>query len=304
MVFFTSLSIQNPASLQLNLWQIAEEYLNPLSLNSDVIKAYPLSQNGLQTLALTPPAFNQNSYESNFVITALKIISYVMIFPLVIAAGVCIYNRVSSSFTKDLVREHLLQKNKIMEISNIFCFMRRISKTAYKKNLPYCCVSALDHTCYSSVFKKGLIRGKNIPKTMLESYPPKEGRLAILLHKNTDQHYVNLFLDFDKNRIFYYDPLGSETSCPIDIKKLSEIYFPYKKKPSLYVFSNGTHQKDGVNCGKYALKFFDLMMNATNTLTTFENFSKEQIPSEKIYTYIQEICETYSLWSLKPSSSE
>lgn len=299
MTLFTPISIQNRQTLELELWHTVESYLRPLSLSND-IKSYMFVNKKTQpnTLYSIKPFHNIENPSESFFMTALKVSSYALILPVLIAIALSAYYRYSYKIQEDQAEESLLIKDKVMKNTPLYNYMHRISYKAFEESLPYCVIKTYDDDSVSSIFQKKTIQGRGLPKNISETFPPQEGRLAALCHINGN-HYVGLFIDFKEKTLFYYDPFGNKNSAPVQLKRVYKTYFPNCNDQKIYRFDKNHHQKDMVNCGKYTLKFLETLISAEDCYLAFDQYTNEEIDSEKIYNYTLDIARNYPLWLFK-----
>ena len=100
MINFTPASIKSPDTLGTSAWKYAEEYIKPLSsseksieilFNDSTIQSLESEKSRTISIVKFTPAKQQTGWSN--VATAFKVASYILILPVLIASGICIYFR-------------------------------------------------------------------------------------------------------------------------------------------------------------------------------------------------------------------
>lgn len=216
----------------------------------------------------------------NIVLTTLKVMSYVIFILPIIALAFKIHKKQTHQyyiFTYDPSID--LVKKGFIDHSTITSVLSHQRKLLYDKKKNYYFVQKADVTDFSKPFS--LKPSKKIPADMNVSYPEKGG-LCLSIHMNN--HFVALFVDFKKKKMFYYNSFGSSMCKKIEAFAEKVKVAVFKETEEIKTISvNKCHQYDGENCGRYAINFLKEMMSSSNPENTVLNLRKQTLSSQYIY---------------------
>ncbi len=196
---------------------------------------------------------------------------------------------------KDLSQEDLLKANTWVDGYTVLDYLERFAIKSYlEAKKPFSIVKSLAVRDFRSIFSKTIVNARGTPEKM-KATPPKEGRLVCSLNIN-ENHYAGLFIDFERRNVFYYDPFGQKSSFPYKKAEIIDTFFKgHKKSVSFHFFEGTNHQNDQVNCSRYTLKFCETLISANDPVLAYQTYISEDIDSDKIYQYVQELTKKYPL---------
>ena len=151
------------------------------------------------------------------------------------------------------------------------------------KNFVFIGPSAID---FDDKKKFGLCVWEQLCKFNLKNYYTKnKKKIGIILnldfHYNSGTHWVALFIDLDKDFIFYFDSNGDKISKRVQILIDRIVEQGHNIHKNLRVISNTgvVHQQKDGSCGMYTLVF---IVNLLRELKEPEFFIKNKVTDEEV----------------------
>jgi hypothetical protein len=103
-------------------------------------------------------------------------------------------------------------------------------------------------------------------------------------HNERGSHWVSLFVDLNKKFIFYFDSCGDK--IPKEINELIHRIMKQCEQMGIHLSNDNSykfvHQKEGTECGMYALYF---IINLIEEIKSKEYFKTHRIPDKEVESF-------------------
>ena len=102
-------------------------------------------------------------------------------------------------------------------------------------------------------------------------------------HYESGSHWISMFVDLIKNKIYYFDSVGDAAPSEVDVlaERIQKQGVSMKRTMTYENTEGVSHQKQNTECGVYSIYFIVSMLEGDE----FDKFKHEIINDGKIFTY-------------------